>query len=149
MKEENMFAKKIKIDMKKFRPSGGNEVKKSEAASANKAISTEKKLSGFKISPTESVKHRYGPEDEPETLPMGNAIDAHAGVPLAFCPNCNADRQMKWKLSEERGKSANEWFACSICGCDKLEIKMLCHDNALEMNLKRKAETHSKQREAH
>ena len=67
-------------------------------------------------------KHRYGPEYEPEEKII---LDIHEKSPLAFCRNCNAERQMKWKSHDERGKGVEAWFVCATCGYDKLEIKKL------------------------
>jgi hypothetical protein len=79
-------------------------------------------------------KHRYGLEDEPEEK---ITLDVHDKSPLAFCPNCNADRQMRWKALDKRGKTVDSWFRCAVCECDRMEIKMLRHDGQEKFKPKR------------
>ncbi len=100
------------------------------------------------IKPALPKGHRYSPEDRPPPLSEVLRRDQERNrncdceknppvpehQPLAHCPICRADRPMKWKPREKRGKTVEEWFVCAVCGCERLEIKIISPAKATEMN---------------
>ena len=42
-----------------------------------------------------------------------------------FCSKCQAWQLPSWLPKEERGKSAESWFECSVCGCRHIELHYL------------------------
>ena len=85
------------------------------------------------VKPALPKGHRYGPEDcppplsavKPQVRDRDDISPAPERTPLAYCMVCRADRPMKWKPRNERGKDVSEWFTCAICGCGRLGIKIL------------------------
>lgn len=111
--------------MKKFKPMDKTEAKNRETKTGNEILNHNLFP---KLPAVEKYQHRYGEEDFPSPSPSPvdkTSQETQVKIPLAFCLNCNAERQMKWKVREKRGKSVDEWFVCAKCGYDKLEIKRL------------------------
>lgn len=57
----------------------------------------------------------------------------------AYCRTCQAEQSMCWKPKYMRGRRADSWFTCAVCGNDALEIKMLTYAEAVEKNRRDKA----------
>ena len=64
-----------------------------------------------------------GVEPTPSVAPP-RRIPAKDG-PLAYCADCRSWQPMRWRPAEERGRKVETWFACAVCGCERLTVRYL------------------------
>ncbi len=78
-------------------------------------------------------------EEEKEIIPTPSpTVPVTPETPLAYCDKCKAWHPMKWLPQAERGKRAEEWFMCAVCGGRSLTLRYLSPGEALAKNLREK-----------
>ena len=70
-------------------------------------------------------------DENPEKAEKETKMDNES---KAYCHACKAWTPMKWLPKEQRGKRAETWFECAVCGGRHLELRYLTESEAKAKN---------------